>query len=862
MALERGVLKVTQRKSKHPLVQVLVDGNALNVAQGALSYNLTPTDGMEVDFERIQGQPKRIRAVGGDFTEAPITGRVAGSMSPAKPTGGQRHPKAGRQHDGRDRGAQRLNPDFHNPYNFVPAPSRMTDHPSLGDHRPVRQDGFDPHRYTGRIPVRMVAKTPLLVPDTERVEESNIGHKTYPLRVGADDRPLIPASSVRGMLRAAYEAVTNSRFGRLSEEQHRGRLAFRMDARDGVRLIPARIEDGQIRLLPGTSGAGQDSRPVQGDPMYAAWLPRYRNGRVDHTGMRYSDGGLPNHGEEVQCWLERFQHHRWDRNKRAHVADFQYWRVRALAREIESLGQRPEPSAAPVKNDHQSWHQPLGQELKGARGWVCVTNANINRKHDERVFFGDSTSDVPGPFPVTEAHRSIWRELIQNYQSIHEDDLSKRRTRGQQPDQYLSPEPGQTAWSRHVYTAGDRQLVDGTLCHIRLNANRTDAEALFPVMISRELYSASPWDILPKSLRPAANVDQLSPADRVFGWVRVDVESDALARSSRDPVAVRGLLRVGPVTCESKAADATESFPSPGVPLAILSTPKPQQGRFYVATTPNGEAQGDVLNKAQAGYQPDKGLRGRKVYPHQCSLPNAHWRIPTEDRTQSEEGNPAHYQEYRRPKKNGSEQRDDQNRSILGWVKPGAEFTFDLHVHNLSLVELGALMWLLTLPDDHFFRFGGGKPLGFGSVRLTIDECDVCTGNELRARYSTWHAHQHAVDPREPAIQAFKQALLEAYPPTNKGSGFGDMPFIRAFLVACKGFADNLPIHYPRATQDGKPGPPSPDGESFKWFVANEKSDVRYALRSLGDETGLPTLPDGSGGSRSAPRGRAGGMVQ
>src|SRR5690606_17313815 len=105
----------------------------------------------------------------------------------------------------RERDMPRRQPDFHNPYNFVPAPPRNISDRDLGDHPPVDQDAFLADRYSGSIRVSMIAKTPLLVPDTERAQESTNGHKTFPLRVGADGRPLIPASSVRGMLRSAYE---------------------------------------------------------------------------------------------------------------------------------------------------------------------------------------------------------------------------------------------------------------------------------------------------------------------------------------------------------------------------------------------------------------------------------------------------------------------------------------------------------------------------------------------------------------------------------------------------------------------------------------------------------------------------------
>lgn len=853
MAVERGKL-VLSKKGK-PLIEV--DGKQFNPAQGEVSKsllnNLKDCDGKEVEFERVGGQPKKVREVGGSFIprQPDVSAGDRDRHRPARGGGVQ----PGRPHERRERDMPQHQPDFHNPYNFVPAPPRSISDPDLGDHPPVDQDAFLENRYSGSIHVKMTVKMPLLVPETDPRKGGpgeHEPHKTYPLRVDENGKPLIAASSVRGMLRSAYEAVTNSRFGRFSREQHGDRLAYRVDAREGLRLIPARVGNGQIQVLTGTSSIGAN-RP--NGPMYAAWLPQYdRNGHVANGAVRYGDGNLPVHGDQVQCWLELFQHHRWDRNRNKHSPDFQYWRVRQVVRGGQAIGNAPAATPLAAQQNGRSWHEPLNQPMVQAQGWACVTNANISRKHDERVFFTNAAG-APGPFSVTDEHRRMWRELIQNYQSIHQDDLRRRDRNGQAYDEYLGAEPGRTAWSRHVYTETDRNLTDGTLCYVRLNADQSDVEALFPVMIARDLYRASPWDLLHDSLRPAAAIDQLSPADRVFGWVKVDADTGHRARGER--VAARGLLRVGPVRCESSTADALEQFAAPGVPLAILSAPKAQQGRFYVAQSPNGEAQSDSLSKQDAGYSPGKGLRGRKVYPHQMSLPDGHWDAPTTDRTQQAHGTPAHHQEYRRPRKNGQEQRDDQNRSILGWIKPGTEFGFDLQVQNLSAVELGALLWLLDLPEGGFFRFGGGKPLGFGSVRLEIVSLDIRTGNDLRTRYASWHQATLPNDPRTDALNAFRDAILRAYPPA--ADGFDGVPFIRAFQAASRGHADNLPTHYPRATENGQPGPPSPDGESFKWFVANERDGARHALPDLVSDAGLPTLRAGGSGGGGPDRGRGGG---
>jgi CRISPR-associated protein (TIGR03986 family) len=825
MALEHGVLIVRVKKGSGQSIQIQIgEKPVMNIAEGEVSQSLLNQldtfNGKEVEFERVGGQPKKVREAGGSFiSPGQVSDRTNDSVTSGRGSHSGRPQE--RQQPMEHAAVQR---DFHNPYNFIPAPPRNIADPDLGDHAPAGQDAFYADLYSGVIRVRMTAKTPLLVPDTERAQESN-GHKTYPLLVDTDGKPRLPASSIRGMLRSAYEAVTNSRFGRFSQSQHGDRLAFRMATQEGLRLIPARVENGHLQLLTGTSGIDSDGRP--NGPIYAAWLPRYSNGQVGTNTIRYSDGNLPQHGDEVMCWIEKIQHL---------SPNFIFWRVRNVARGSDPVQLPPQPDASQA-TERSAPAKPA--EMRRIHGWVCITNANINRKHDERVFFSDNTQ-APGPFPITEKHCSKWRELIQNYQSIHVDDLRRRSEQNQRPDQYLGREPGQTAWSRHIYTVADRELTDGTLCYVRLDSSRSDIEAIFPVMIARELYPESPWDLLPDSLRPATTIDQLSPADRVFGWVKVDAETGRQSRNER--VAARALLRISPVQCESSIADAVETFTAPGVPLAILAAPKPQQGRFYVAQSQNGEAQSDKLPKADTGCSHGKGLRGRKVYPHQGDLPGGHWDNPTEDRTQPSRGHFVHYQEYRRPGKDNYEQRDDQNRSILGWVKPGAQFVFKIFVQNLSSVELGALLWLLDLPQDHFFRFGGGKPFGFGSVWLEIESCDLHTGNQLRNRYRLWHDESPLGDPRSVATNAFKSALVRAYPP--EPDGFEGVLFIKAFLTACKGYEDKLPTHYPRATADGQPGPPSPQGESFKWFVANERDGAHYALCDLADDVGLPTLSD------------------
>jgi CRISPR-associated protein (TIGR03986 family) len=643
---------------------------------------------------------------------------------------------------------------FHNPYNFVPAPPRTSATDELGDREPFGHDRFAPDCFSGRLKVSLTTQTPLLAIDASRVRVlTETAHKIFSIRLGQDNLPHLPVTGIKGMLRSAFEIVTNSRMGVL--EKHNERLAYRMDTKAGARMVPARIErtpngqDLNIVLYRGTSSR-RDDGSLQG-PMYAAWLPKYGR-QARHW------GGLDTHQKEVWIRIE----------PRKSRKDFDYWSVIEMAD-----GAQPKPVSP-----GQRWE----------KGFVCITNHNIDNKHDERVFFDASECVEPRTFPLDDKLKAQWKRLIENYQEIHRDE--------ERP-----PAQQRAVFSRHVKGSKEEAVLsEGTLCYAFFNEEGA-LSGLYPVIISRSLFPSAPIEFLHPTLQPAKNVGELSPADRVFGWVN---------QNSDGAGAYRGQVRIGAVTCRSSRSEAIESFSGDGEALAILGAPKPQQGRFYLGASPNGDAQAPHQSNARAGYEnPDKkGLRGRKVYPHHRN-----------------------FSETQAKRADGT--RDSQNRSVTGWVKPGCRFEFDLHFCNLSQVELGALLYLLTLPAGRFLRFGGGKPLGFGSVRLELDRerTEIRDFDQLSASYLSFQ-DSDAASGQEAAkfVASFKTSLERSYGPAPK--------FLRAFERATAGFEDELPIHYPRKKQ-------IPNGESFDWFVENSriaKGQVAkgYVLPNLTDDQGLP----------------------
>ncbi len=870
-ALEAGIAQKEQGMSAHQgklVIQQTKRGNKVMLSRetkngwknfpvppGELSKDLGNWIGPEdqaVEFELDSGQIKRVRAAGMSWVSPTVS-----ALEPARPEsslqeGGRKDAAHSTAHGNKQVDPPATLPGFHNPYNFVPALLRENLTGEMGDRTPMPHDRYVLGHYSGHVKVSMTTETPLLLPDTGpgRVGENAEGHKIFEVLI-RDGKPYIQPSSMRGMLRAAYESATNSRYGVFVG--HEQRLGLRMPASGGLGLIPARVQGGRLMLLAG-------SEPLQGGPpdhMRAAWLPAYTAGssapRADRI-LVAPDNVLPEHGQEVWCQLQKVR--RWvlreDRRKGTgeYRPLFTYWRVIVAASNPEELRPAPDPtvdhapSYALGQRNRQSYHQRLSDTLGPVKGWICMTNQNIGSKHDERVFFSAEVN--PPPLPLTDALRRQWRELIQDYKNIHKGDLEKRARRGEAPWEFLGRNPGLTSWSRHVYREEVAELRDGDLCYVAVESSGSGwvAKDLYPVMISRSLHPATPAELVPASLLPPCGFTELSPADRVFGWVR-----------QQGTGAYRGNISIGEVKCLD--LDAVDQFDQ-GLPLAILGQPKPNQTRFYVGKDKAGSPQNDGLSKINARYDRPrtKGLRGRKVYPHHRGLPPQYWNEPLEDRTQEQRH--GHFQEYRRPQKPltqgidsheehlGQEQRDDQNRSVKGWVKPKKRFVFDLTFTNLSKVELGALLWLLDQPPGRFHRLGGGKPLGFGSVRLEIGGLNARTGELMRDKYQNLRgAPSSAISDPKPFIDEYKEAVTDSY---GAGEPFDQVPFIAAFSRAMEGFSDGLPIHYPRIRQPDqladKPVPPHPDGLGYEWFVENERESKgpRLSLRDLATDPGLPYL--------------------
>lgn len=671
---------------------------------------------------------------------------------------------------------------FRNPYNFVPIVDRQRLSGPLGDAEPVGHARYHDDRYAGRIRVTAEVTTPLLIPPAEPTQQQG-DHPIYGCRELAPGMPWLPPSSLRGALRARYEAITASRFGIRSEALD-DRLAFRLGTDDAQRAVPAIVwgegDDAEVVPLTGTNTIPRNP----GQPLWAAWLP-----------IGGSEPDELDHGTFVKARLRRYQHVRPNGQ-----ADYPVWVVERavpvgageLAPGAWELHQRSRAKASLDRYRDEN-------QVRVVYGWVFRTSPSPDqpsndRRKFERLFFTDVAGAGGHPSEqqvIDHARRRAtafvspfagrlaagWEGVIKGYDAA--EDVRMQGPQANQPGSaHLSPDATVHREGRH-----------GLLCYAVLTTGQNAISHLSPVTIGREPYERSPAELLPDSVDVARRWDGLSPADRVFGWVH----PDAAAADDRR-VALRSSVRITPPVFDPPADGEPGLVEDVSRTLAILSGPKPAYARFYVADG-DGAPAGNG-HKREVGYRDGHRLRGRKVYPHQPAAEQPDWFTPGKSRAW-ESNDPT-----------------NQNRTFERAVRQGARFSFDVVVRNLDAVELGALLEVIALSSgDGRLRLGYGRPLGFGSVQLTLDEVRVETGEDRRARLDRFDTSAPPTLEAEEVAKlrgSFTAAFAEAFKEPFEQHRIG-----RAVAAEARGFDDEVEVTYPRTRK--------PDDPTYTWFVNNER---------------------------------------
>ena len=271
--------------------------------------------------------------------------------------------------------------------------------------------------------------------------------------------------------------------------------------------------------------------------------------------------------------------------------------------------------------------------------------------------------------------------------------------------------------------------------------------------------------------QPCKTRDHLCKACRLFGMAQKDA-------------AVGGRIRFTDAIMENP-----EMMGKAMVPLAELGEPKPSYMPFYSTMTVKMDRKNQVIIP---GYDDQEvTIRGRKYYWHSTDFKKINQDTPI----------------------SGPDAKRNASMQLAGI---GSRFSFDVYFDRITPQELKELVWTLNFWENKAdgvmcHKIGHGKPIGLGSVKITVDHI-LCRTFSAEDGY-------RIID----GVQLIDYSSEEPFHDTAEKGG---VQTIAALKKICN-FQNAMKTRYPYIAVNGitKYGPN--DIANHKWFGENKSSGMR-----------------------------------
>lgn len=584
------------------------------------------------------------------------------------------------------------------PYNFVPLPEQVVtvDPNTLPDQDRYYGSDAD-HHYTGTIQCKLITETPLyvraaLVPeDYQTLDTLEDQGKPYYERVknrpdffytNWTKTPVIPGSSLRGMVRSLVEMVSHSKFESASQQP----LVYR-----AVGDTTSHGNNYRDKIMRKDS-EGYDEE----NKRYQAYTPLVKAGYV----LRDKNGG-------------------WEIQPARQIGGATFARIHHnLLRPYESRLKR----VAGTHNAYYIYIQSGPLDYQRIRGGLIRTRYAKTLRASDRMgtglfqgvlarsgaIFSKRTEAVVFPLDPNATPISIPDHLAQAYL----DQLTPEQKNLLGLDGVLTLAKQDAQSKAHGKTEGgtvDGEIIDHQPVFYLINEQ---GKLVFfgHTMMMRLPYPKSPFEMVPDYLRKEEQVDL---TEAIFGYTKSKETGKAKAYAGR--------VFFSDAHLDRQIHDTSDDlwFAEQPIVPKILASPKATAFQHYlVQQTPSPQVSGETRDgrpkyeKVLADYTANEEqttLRGQKLYWHKgkVALGDIHEPIENLQKMQRE-----------RPDR---QMRDSQYTQINP-VRAGVHFTFELRFENLSGVELGALLWALTIPgregEVYRHKLGMAKPYGMGAVQI------------------------------------------------------------------------------------------------------------------------------------------------
>ena len=623
-------------------------------------------------------------------------------------------------------------PKIHAAANRIPVlrtNTTLKNYPELNDREPASLDHFPAHTWSGSIRFSITAKTPLVYGSVDE-ETNSISIPTEILDGSSDtpkEIPVLPATMVKSMLSNAFERVTTSRlriFGNYSDP-----LTYRTDPAASQKLIPAIVDPSKSKalLLTGTHPRlaevdiltkNRFEKRLQTIPvMRAATLRTEPGGQTEYApGMTHEsllDMILPSNGAVSR--KIRFD------AKLVNNGSYAYWFIYALYSDDDD-------ERKPIFNENALTGEDLGETLTKQAGYVYLTTdpedlgqhrRTFNKKVSERVFFIEdeqARKEVTIPQTTTDHPSPIDRYLltVQSYVDNWLDELERDPETTRTPNRFI-----------RQHKAPHLKPPPSFLAYILVSKDLSGDETvdtIVPISIGRDAYALSPLTVARRAnVAPPQNLSELSPADRLFGFVaHCDNMSQKTEEKSSLTPSFKGRIFVTKVDYAGGGGVANPST----LRLRPLLSPRPSSARRFLTRT-NGANLNSVRIKVRRdqyfSHDPEQSL-GATAYPVDRNA----W-----ESVDKKTGFPE------KALKRASDSLKTTS-EVKKYVKAGTKFDATMRFEALTEFELAWLLWILdsanlvpraerqkpmsSAPSDKvgYLRLGTGKPLGLGVVQIDL----------------------------------------------------------------------------------------------------------------------------------------------
>lgn len=731
---------------------------------------------------------------------------------------------------------------FHHAYNGIP--THRSGDSFFADGSAPCLDHLDLDSYSGTLKLTIETKTPLITSsrdETGRLVVPSVSGN--PQGATSDAEAIIPATSLKGVLSSAYEAVTQSRFRVFGDDQRQPQFRYTTDHpqrwhNNGIppwRTGFLRVTHGdngpqwsihlqQCALLPDSIDAGVAFTPPGFEqPILGGFRMVKRGTKQEKLRIKHSEAEktavenmlttLRKHTPHLSK-VTSFDAFKQEKHDKSHL-------IVSSVNGIALCQSKAPDEYTPIRIKCDGYIVRLTKVPN--TGKLKPKDRLMTTKYNEYLFYTDKGTpkakpiqlDVNSPFVATvlEAAR------IANNPATSKGDQHTLINRAIQHIQHNGKkrELGKNLTPENVYEflLTEAGTEPGVPVFTRKHENGE-----WELSFSQLGRSATPGSLSPSRLaergnvNPAQSVAETSAADRLWGFAAQDPgDTDSSALKGRVYVTNAHLVPQVGTECLQRSNSGEGWIPP------ILAEPKPWTAQPYLRHV---DGSGVFATERSECFTEQNSLI-RKTYPtHRFLLARGGADVlggkqPSSSLSSSE--------------------------VLVGsFVASGANFESTLRFEGLSAKELSVLLWLLDperiLPHSQraegeygFFHLGLGKPLGLGAVCIRAEVLTLVTSRSLASSYRNLKGvltrdETTRSDEEQKSLDAKLASIKEALPSTiSKQTSLA----VRAFVRSAYGWkidegAKRDPVSYsPSAFQPKKQGL-SP---VISYFTEYEKSRIK-----------------------------------